>query len=205
MLEEICRYDVHAMCERAAAGSPPVKAKGAPWRETNEFIHFFQNGDNMVVYPKGCIRIMMRQTPGPNLPRQAFRFFSLNAKAIFGLYLKAEYGGDILTAMRKAETFNHLYDAFKHWFSDRRMEFMEKTNNQLVKKKSELAVINKAPQSHGGVANLLKVLTKTMTAQGASIKSIAKVQYTVCMNAGIYIPDEFITDVLTVSNIEGDI
>lgn len=53
----------------------------------------------------------------------------------------------------------------------------------------------KTPQSHGGVANLLKVLTKTMEKQGSDIASIAKVQYAVCVQAGIYIPDEFIRDV----------
>ena len=50
----------------------------------------------------------------------------------------------------------------------------------------------KTPQSHGGVANLLKVLTKTMEKQGSDITSIAKVQYAVCVQAGIYIPDEFV-------------
>ena len=55
--------------------------------------------------------------------------------------------------------------------------------------------------SHGGVANLLKVLTKTMNAQGSSIRSIAKVQYAVCTQAGIYIPDEFVTDVLVGADI----
>ena len=53
----------------------------------------------------------------------------------------------------------------------------------------------KTPQSHGGVANLLKVLTKTMEKQGSDITSIAKVQYAICVQAGIYIPDEFIRDV----------
>ena len=53
----------------------------------------------------------------------------------------------------------------------------------------------KTPQSHGGVANLLKVLTKTMEKQGSDITSIAKVQYAVCVQAVIYIPDEFIRDV----------
>lgn len=55
--------------------------------------------------------------------------------------------------------------------------------------------VRKTPQSHGGVANLLKVLTKTMENQGSDITSIAKVQYAVCAQAGIYIPDEFIRDV----------
>ena len=53
----------------------------------------------------------------------------------------------------------------------------------------------KTPNSHGGVANLLKILTKTMERQGASIESIAKVQYAICVQAGVYIPDEFLTDI----------
>lgn len=42
---------------------------------------------------------------------------------------------------------------------------------------------------------MLKVLTKTMEKQGSDITSIAKVQYAICIQAGIYIPDEFIRDV----------
>lgn len=65
----------------------------------------------------------------------------------------------------------------------------------IQKCKTELLKSGKRPNSHGGIANLLKTLTKTMEKQGASIETIAKVQYTVCMQAGIYIPDEFIEDV----------
>ena len=36
-----------------------------------------------------------------------------------------------------------------------------------------------------------------MEKQGASIESIAKVQYAICVQAGIYIPDEFLLDVAT--------
>lgn len=71
---------------------------------------------------------------------------------------------------------------------------MEKSGKELAKR-------GKSPQSHGGVANLLKVLTKTMHDQGSSIYSIAKVQYAVCMQAGIFIPDEFLTDVLVANEI----
>ena len=58
------------------------------------------------------------------------------------------------------------------------------------------------PQSHGGVANLLKVLTKTMEKQGADITNIAKMQYAICKQAGIYIPDEFLTDVAVMLDAE---
>ena len=79
---------------------------------------------------------------------------------------------------------------------------MDKTNELLAMKAVELKRQGKMPQSHGGVANLLKVLTATMKQQGSSIKTIAKVQYTVCLQAGIYIPEEFIMDVLVAANIE---
>ena len=68
-----------------------------------------------------------------------------------------------------------------------------KKQNDVIKQTTGLPA--KMPSSHGGVANLLKTLTKTMTLQGASIQSIAKVQYAICTQAGIYIPNEFLTDV----------
>lgn len=64
--------------------------------------------------------------------------------------------------------------------------------------------MSEKPQSHGGVANLLKTLTKTMEKQGADIKNIAKVQYAVCIQAGIYIPDEFLMDVAIATDILED-
>lgn len=71
--------------------------------------------------------------------------------------------------------------------------------------KKQILQNGKRPNSHGGVANLLKTLTKTMEKQGASIQSIAKVQYAICMQAGIYIPDEFIEDVaLALSIMDGN-
>ena len=66
-------------------------------------------------------------------------------------------------------------------------------------------VRNFQPNSHGGVANLLRVLTKTMNAQGSSIRTIAKVQYTVCLQAGIYVPEEFMNDVLTAADIDPNV
>lgn len=82
---------------------------------------------------------------------------------------------------------------------------MKKTDMQIAERKSELTKEGKTPQSHGGVANLLKVLTKTMHEQGSTIVTIAKVQYAVCIQAGIYIPDEFLTDVLVAQEMLEDI
>ena len=78
---------------------------------------------------------------------------------------------------------------------------MEKPELILRDKPGTVPVKGKTPQSHGGVANLLKVLTKTMHERGSGIDTIAKVQYAVCVQAGIYIPDEFLTDVLVAQGI----
>lgn len=78
---------------------------------------------------------------------------------------------------------------------------MEKLEVSVPERPTGIAKRGRSPQSHGGVANLLKVLTKTMHEQGSGIETIAKVQYTVCMQAGIYIPDEFLADVLVAETI----
>lgn len=74
-----------------------------------------------------------------------------------------------------------------------------------IDQKAEIAKISGKQITHGGVANLLKVLTKTMEKQGADIRSIAKVQYAICKQAGILIPDEFIEDVAVVLCAEGSL
>lgn len=68
--------------------------------------------------------------------------------------------------------------------------------------KANLLSQQKCNGQHGSVASLLKVLTKTMTLQGSDIRNIAKMQYMICTQAGIYIPDEFITDVAVFSDCE---
>ena len=70
---------------------------------------------------------------------------------------------------------------------------MTKTELEIHKKTG--VVVPKVPHSHGGVANLLKILTRTMEKQGADIRSIAKVQYAICVQAGVMIPEVFLTDV----------
>lgn len=78
---------------------------------------------------------------------------------------------------------------------------MEQEQKALEVASSALSARTRIPQSHGGVANLLKVLTKTMTAQGSSIQTIAKVQYAICIQAGIALPNEFLTDVMVAEEI----
>lgn len=120
------------------------------------------------------------------------RYFERNSERFILNFLSETYG-DIETAVSKTDCFIELSNEFVKWFDERRNKFMEKMeiDIQKVREMSE----KKTPQSHGGVANLLKVLTKTMEKQGADITNIAKVQYAVCVQAGIYIPDEFIRDV----------
>lgn len=118
--------------------------------------------------------------------------FEDNSEKIISNFLHDTYG-DIETAVLKTENFMELSEEFQMWFDERRAKFMEQTDTDIQKWKEACSATK--PQSHGGVANLLKVLTKTMEKQGADIANIAKVQYAVCVQAGIYIPDEFVRDV----------
>lgn len=99
---------------------------------------------------------------------------------------------DVGEAISGTKDYKELCDAWDKWFRGRREKFMEKQNNEIMKNSGTPA---KIPSSHGGIANLLKVLTKTMIQRGTSLDTIAKVQYSVCTQAGVYIPSEFLTDV----------
>lgn len=102
---------------------------------------------------------------------------------------------DIEGAIKCTSTYKELCFIWDEYFLRRRKNFMEKQNNEIVKR---TGIPAKMPSSHGGVANLLKTLTKTMIMQGSSVRTIAKVQYAICQQAGIYIPSEFLTDVAVV-------
>ena len=129
-------------------------------------------------------------------------FFDKNAEKICTAFIGEEYHGDVEYAMFKTMDFMVLFQKFLNWFADKRREFQMQFDVSEAKK--QMLENGKRPNSHGGVANLLKTLTKTMEKQGASIQSIAKVQYTVCMQAGIYIPDEFIEDVAIALSVMED-
>lgn len=112
----------------------------------------------------------------------------------------------IENAILQTENLTQLWNEFLGWFDKWKEEYMSKVRAELTKeieKKTGVA-ISKKPHSCGGVANLLRVLTKTMHEQGADIKSIAKMQYSVCLQQGVWLPDEFITDVATVLDIEAE-
>lgn len=118
-------------------------------------------------------------------------FFKNCHKAIEGMF-HANGWKNIEEAIAGTWDYKDLCSIWDKWFEDRREEFMKKQNEEIMKMSGVPAKIT---GSHGGVANLLKILTKTMMQRGASLDSIAKVQYSVCQQANIYIPSEFLTDV----------
>lgn len=109
-------------------------------------------------------------------------------------FCRAKYGS-VKTAFIKTTHWIDLWNEFEEWYEGRRKKFMAKMQNEIAKNNKGEVIPTKKPNSHGGVANLLKVLTKTMEQQGADIRSIAKMQYAVCTQAGVRLPDEFLTDV----------
>lgn len=128
-------------------------------------------------------------------------YFEEHSKEIVLVYLKSCCGG-IENAILNTKCFLELCTGFTEWFDERRKDFLKEMDAAIAEiKKFQMS---EKPQSHGGVANLLKVLTKTMEKQGADITNIAKLQYAVCVQAGIYIPDEFVQDVAVAMDVLED-
>lgn len=148
-------------------------------------------GDYDFIYSaSSCIRGRGKRKMSYELARDWFDIYSPDLVSLFFFDL---YGVDIEESMRKTEQFKNLWSQFLSWFDQKRRDFRMTFN--ITDSKKQILENGKRPNSHGGVANLLKVLTKTMEKQGAGIENIANMQYTICMQAGIYIPDEFIEDV----------
>ena len=132
---------------------------------------------------------------------KVYYWFHENGEYILQLWLKDTFG-TVSNAINNSNTFGDLFNNYLEWFKRKRMEMRKKMENQLKETTNNKLAEMKIPHSHGGVANLLKVLTNTMKMQGADIRSIAKVQYAICKQAGIYIPDEFIEDVAVAMECE---
>ena len=121
------------------------------------------------------------------------------------------YGGKE-KAYEHTERKEELIQRYIEWFAEKRKEMrkgmesgIKKEIERIVKKDETCVNVYKNVRGNqGGVANLLKVLTKTMERQGADIRSIAKVQYSICQQAGIMIPEEFIEDVAVVLYAEAE-
>lgn len=135
---------------------------------------------------------------------QAARFF-IRSSEWAEIFYKDCYGSKE-HAYEQTESKEDLAYRYVEWFAEMKNKMRKSMNvkdKQEIKSvveasKTEVSVYKSVRGNQGGVANLLKVLTKTMERQGADIRSIAKVQYAICKQAGIMIPDEFIEDVATV-------
>ena len=191
MVERVCESALKRLCRQVVERhNPPIVRLKGDMEDipTNPFKNFVD----------GEFGWFNTYLVGMSKPRamchdKCVAFFDKNAWQICTAFMREEYHGDVEYAMFKTMDFMVLFQKFLNWFSDKRREFQMQFNVSEAKK--QMLENGKRPNSHGGVANLLKTLTKTMEKQGASIQSIAKVQYTICMQAGIYIPDEFIEDV----------
>lgn len=197
MLERVCENSLKRLCRPIveAHNPPKVRLKG----DTKEYppnpYKDFVNGE----FGWFDTYLVRMSKPRAMCHDKCVAFFDKNAEIISRIFIKEEYCDDVEYAMFKTKDFMVLFQQFLIWFGDKRRKFQMEFNVSEAKK--QMLENGKRPNSHGGVANLLKTLTKTMEKQGASIQSIAKVQYTICMQAGIYIPDEFIEDVAVALSI----
>lgn len=204
MLEAFCRGNVWEQCKRVTGDEPLVSLRGQPiphW----EFEGFYDGFSGYTVYNGGIVKKIIHE-PTNSPRRKAVGLFSRNGEKIFQGMIDERYHGDWKAAILTRRTFGELWKEFEEYFDERKRKFMEKTDaliDQMPKQFTQTGRIR--TNSHGGVANLLKVLTKTMQEQGSSIRTIAKVQYAICTQAGIYVPDEFITDVLVAADINPDV
>lgn len=201
MLEELCKSAMYDICYDVSHTYPLVKLRGYP-QKVSPFEPFFGLGYayNWNILPISKISRQRRNSLG----RLAWVWFNEHSEDICNGYFKKRFNGNIERAMIYFGTFELLFKDFQNYFEERKNALMEKTENAFQQRKAELAKKGEKPQSYGGVANLLKVLSKTSIDQGSSIQTIAKVQYAVCLQAGIFIPDEFLTDVMTATNIMGE-
>ena len=201
MLERVCENDLKHLCKPIVEryNPPLVRRKGDKAEVPINPFKNFVDGE----FGWFDTYIVRMSKPRAMCHDKCVAFFDKNAEKICTAFMREEYHRDVEYAMFKTMDFMVLFQKFLNWFSDKRREFQMQFNVSEAKK--QMLENGKRPNSHGGVANLLKTLTKTMEKQGASIQSIAKVQYTICMQAGIYIPDEFIEDVaIALSVMDGN-
>ena len=204
MLEELVSHAVYTECIKVREDRPNIRIKGRP-AEKDPLEGFYNNAGrytrfDMLPRLDGRSSIWRKES----LIRKAWLYFNDNSEKIFQGYVRDRLGGDLRSGMIRAGNYNNLRDDYIQYFGERRKKHLEKEQKDLEIATASLTGRIKAPQSHGGVANLLKVLTKTMVAQGSSIQTIAKVQYAICVQAGIALPTEFLTDVLVAEEIMGE-
>ena len=201
MVERVCENALERLCRQVVErhNPPLVRLKGDKAEVPINPFKNFVDGE----FGWFDTYIVRMSKPRAMCHDKCVAFFDQKSSFLCLIFLTQKYDGDLESAMTQTGKFEVLYQEFLNWFDDKRREFQMQFN--VSEAKRQMLENGKRPNSHGGVANLLKTLTKTMEKQGASIQSIAKVQYTICMQAGIYIPDEFIEDVaVALSVMEGD-
>lgn len=200
MVERVCESALKRLCRPIVeAHNPPIlRLKGDTTEYPPNPYKDFVNGE----FGWFDTYLIGMSKPRAMCHDKCVAFFNKNAETLSRIFINEKYHGDVEFSMFKSGDFTTLYQQFLDWFDDKRRDFQMEFNVPEAKK--QMLENGKRPNSHGGVANLLKTLTKTMEKQGSSIQSIAKVQYTICMQAGIYIPDEFIEDVAVALSIMDD-
>ena len=204
MLEELCNSALYRACSDLYYRTPTVRLKGKIDEEEQEKMRqFFQRADfntRYSVLPKINSRSGFFRKNSINW--DVWRYFGVkNDENIVNGYIRDRWSGNLKEGMLRCGTYNILHDDYLEYFDNRRKRFMEKTEALMQNSVNGLTKKGKIPQSHGGVANLLKVLTRTMKEQGSGIENIAKMQYAICIQAGIYVIPEFLTDVLVAEEI----
>ena len=205
MIEGYARYPMVQRCDDEDMAL--FIKKNGEWERKMKHLGFITYTDKFMVYDKGFAKKMVHQPKNSPL-RLACALFVNKGDMIAQALINERYDGDWCKAIESTKKFNVLFDEFLDYFDYRRKKFMEKYDELIAKGVEEGKITprkNPVPTSYGGVANLLKVLTKTMYEQGSSIRTIAKVQYSICLQSGVYLPDEFITDVLVASDMCPDI
>ena len=130
--------------------------------------------------------------------RSALRFF-LRSDEWCDTFIEETFG-NVQAAYWKMESKDELAGAYLQWFQSKKERMRKSMTDELevMQRAADITRLTGRQMTHGGVANLLKVLTRTMEKQNADIRSIAKMQYMICRQAGILIPDEFIEDVAVI-------
>ena len=200
MVERVCESALKRLCRQVVErhNPPIVRLKGDKKNISANPFKNFVDGE----FGWFDTYIVRMSKPRAMCHDKCVAFFNQKSSFLCLIFLTQKYDGDLESAMTQTGKFEVLYQEFLNWFDDKRREFQMQFN--VSEAKRQMLENGKRPSSHGGVANLLKTLTKTMEKQGASIQSIAKVQYTICMQAGIYIPDEFIEDVAVALSVMED-
>lgn len=201
MMEERSRTSIYDKCNEYVIRQPLVRLKGKK-PEPGRFEDFFKDSLGRFEVWNGKLVKRMVRTSSRSAIRQAAGLFA-NHGALLADHFVADRFGSWEAAMEHYGRFEPFFNGFLEYFAERKQQFMDKTEELIKQTHNGITEMKiKTPHSHGGVANLLKVLTKTMHEQGSSIRTIAKVQYAVCIQAGIFVPEEFITDVLVAANID---